>query len=1105
LARRIEVDVASHHRTIDPILPELRSALSDLVPTAPTIPLISTTGHADGTTRDFDADYWVANLRDPVRFAQAVTVALEDHDTFLEVSPHPLLTYAIADTLESTSSTDDCVVTSAMKRGEDETLFFHTQLATLGAAEPDSGRFVHIPPAPWLHSTYWVANRLRSRTDAHPLLGVHVEMPGGRDHAWQADAGTGLGWLADHQVDGQAVMPAAGFAEMALAAGSQALGVPPAAVAADRLEVERMLPLDRATQVTTQLSRDTETGGRVEIHSRSARGTWCRHAVAHVGMAQRDVSARRPDPAAEAGTAVSPAEFYATLRHAGLCQGPAFTALTRIVRRPGGVVETEIVLPDEVADHPSYCIHPVMLDAALQSLAAAVPAQSPQDPTAKPYLPASLARIRVFGRVGRRARCHAELVDHGEGGGRSGRITLVDDTGTPTAEIAGVELRRIDSGTVLPLERKVFDTVWVESPETGRASSAELAGKPAGSWLVLADPDAESAAETTALVAAFTARLRSPTRHVISAELSDEAALSAAFAETAADPQRPPVGVIVFVGKRSFEGTDDDGPVARARGLIWAVLQAAQVAARATTDGPHPTSPRLWVITRNGLPVGDDDPGDPAVGALQGLIRTWRFPGEAARVLADEPDLAATLVDLDSADDPDNLVATLIGELESTPGDDLVAWRQQRRYVQRLSRAALDAGERAAAIRADGSYIVTGGLGGLGMVAARWLARRGAGRLILNGRTDPQRSDLGDLANAADVVFVRGDIAAPGVAEQLVAAAEETGRPLRGVIHAAGVSGDGLVAAVTRDGLERVWAAKAAGALRLHAVTTTRQLDWWVGFSSMASLLGLPGQAAYATANAWLDGLAAWRRASGLPATVINWGQWSDVGMSRSLTFSVLDPTTPDEGIEALEALVGANLTRVGVARLRLDRATAAIPGFRELGYFQRVVPELDAALDSAVVQQMDPEPAATGGDRSAAGEPDRPGAASPPAWSQMSAEDARVALQTELQSILASELRMPASAVDPDVPFPALGMDSMMAMMVMRQTQRLVGIELSLTMLQNHPTISSLAAHLAETLAPQHASVQGVSDRIESASSVLDELFDHVESASAGSESGIQ
>ena len=254
---------------------------------------------------------------------------------------------------------------------------------------------------------------------------------------------------------------------------------------------------------------------------------------------------------------------------------------------------------------------------------------------------------------------------------------------------------------------------------------------------------------------------------------------------------------------------------------------------------------------------------------------------------------------------------------------------------------------------------------------------RGAGRLVLNGRTEPsdgQQSDLADLANSAEIVFVPGDIASPGVAERLVAAAEETGRPLRGVVHAAGVSADGRGGGCSPG---KVW--NGCGRPRWPAPCgctqrrPTRQLDWWVGFSSMASLLGLPGQMAYASANAWLDALVAWRRASGLPATTINWGQWSDVGMSRSLTYSVLDPITPGEGIEALESLVGGNLTRVGVARLRLDRAVAATPEFRELGYFERVLGEFDT------VERRRTDRSLTIGDRSVAPVRD---------WSQIPAED---------------------------------------------------------------------------------------------------------------------
>jgi phthiocerol/phenolphthiocerol synthesis type-I polyketide synthase D len=1082
LARRIEVDVASHHPTIDPILPELRSALSGLAPTTPKIPILTTTyDHIGAEAPVFDAGYWAANLRNPVRFSQAVAAAGADHGTFIEISPQPLLTHAVTESLRPVRARGGVHVAATVNRDNQETLTFHTHLAAvrppldgISQSADSAGRLVDIPPTPWLHSRYWVAGRSvgRGLAGAHPLLGVHIEMPSGRDHVWQADVGTEvIPWLADHKVHGQSVMPVAAFAEMALAAGSEALGLPVHSVGLSRLEVEQMLALDGQTEVTTQLVRSADNGIRVEIHSRSAGGYWCRHAVGCVDVAPRDVPVHPPNPPVDAGTVVSPADFYAALRRTGAHHGQAFAALTRIVHMPGGSVESEIMLPDEAAPHRGYRVHPVMLDAALQGLAAAMPVESLTDSTEVTYLPVSLGTIRVFGDVGRRARCRAELISvDDDGAGMLGRVTLMDEAGTATAEVTGVYLRRVQRRMVpLPLARKVFDTVWVEassSSEMGPATSAAAAG----SWLVLADDDTKLIADD------FGAGFGSPTRRMISADLSDESAVLEAFAKTAAEPELPPVGVIVFVGERSFDGTDADGALARARELIWAISATA----RAVVGGWHGKSPRLWLVTRNGLVVGGDESGDPAIGALKGLIRVLAY---------EHPDLRAALVDLDTTDD---VLARLTTELGSSGSDDLIAWRGERRYVERLSRATLGARERDPVVRPDGSYILTGGLGGLGMVVARWLVDNGAGRVVLNGRTGPsdgQRSNLADLESRAEIAVVRGDIASPGVAERLVAAAEETGRPLRGVVHAAAVIDDHLVANLSRESLERVWAPKAPGALRLHEVTTNRQLDWWVGSSSVASLLGSPGQAASACANAWLDALVGWRRASGLPATTINWGQWSDVGIARSLTLSVLDPIAPAEAIEALESVLAGNQTRVGVTRLRLDRAAAAFPEIHQLGYFAGVVEELDALRD---------------GDRSTVDDRNR-GVAPVRAWSQMSAEDLCAELEIGLRAILAGELQMPESSVDIDQPFPELGVDSMMAMNLLREAKQLVGIELSVTMLWNHPTISSLAAYVAELLAPQkEPEKEDVDVMPESEGSVLDALFDSVEAASAGSESGI-
>ena len=352
LARRVEVDVASHHPTVDPILAELKDALADLKPMTPRIPLISTVGQSGSAAAKFDADYWVVNLRNPVRFSQAVATAAENHTTFVEVSPHPLLTHGIGETLASVSSRDRFNVTAAMKRGDDETLSVHEQLATLGvtAQDTDGRRRVDIPASPWLHASYWVEKKPAGPrlTNVHPLLGAHVEMPSGHEHVWQTDIGVEtLPWLADHTIQGRAVVSAAGFAEMALAAAGQALG----ASVVTALEIERPLILDAQTRVTTQLSQDPDVN-RVEIHARSAGGSWSRYAVADIEVVD---APRRPAAHGEG---------------------------------------TEIVLPDEVADHPEYRIHPVLLDAALRQLAAAIPAESDDDTS---YQAVSVETIRVFG------------------------------------------------------------------------------------------------------------------------------------------------------------------------------------------------------------------------------------------------------------------------------------------------------------------------------------------------------------------------------------------------------------------------------------------------------------------------------------------------------------------------------------------------------------------------------------------------------------------------------------------------------------------------------------------------------------------------------------
>jgi len=929
LARRIEVDVASHSPIIDPILPELRSALADLAPQRPSIPIITTVFENSQST--MDAAYWSANLRNPVRFHQAVSAAGADHHTFVEISPHPVLTYAITDTLDGASSH---LVMSAMNREHDQTLFFHTQLAALGvtAADHSSGRLVDLPPTPWQHSRFWVADRsAMSRLAAgHPLLGVHIEMPSSGGHVWQSDVGTDVcPWLADHKVFGQPIMPAAGFAEIALAAASEALAAADTVI--KQFEVEQMLPLDNHTRLTTQLIRNADSTIRVEIYSRSSSGEFTRHATARVEQAPRDAAPAYREPSGSSNaTTVSPADFYALLRQTGQHHGPAFAGLTRISRLPDGSAETEITFPDEAPRHPEYRLHPVVLDSALQSMAAAVSDGEVAGSAEASYLPVSFETIRVYRDIGRHLRCRAQLTNLDGGSGKLGKVVLIDDSGSVAAEVDGIYLRRVERRAVpLPLTQKIFDAEWVESPISADAetSATDVAR---GSWLVLADP--ALGPEAKSMADEFVGRWHSPDRRVHTAKLDDESAMLAAFAETAGDPELPPVGIVVFVGGAST-GLDD-GQVA-AREAVWSITTVV----RAVVGTWHGRSPRLWLVTRGGLSVHDDEPVAPATAALTGLVRALAF---------EHPDLRATMLDLDATHDPFTaLTEELHHSATASVGDDVIAHRGDHRFVERLSHATIDASKHNPVVRPGAAYIVTGGLGGLGLVVARWLVDRGAGRVVLNGRSEPndeQRKVLTELEARAEIVVVRGDVAAPGVAESLIEAAGKSN--LRGIVHGAAVIEDSLVFSMTRDNLERVWAPKAAGALRMHHASTDCELDWWLGFSSVASLLGSPGQGAYACASAWLDALVGWRRKAGLPAAAINWGPWSEVGVAQELVGSVLDTITPAEGIEALDALLAADRALTGVARLRADRALIAFPEIRGIGYFTRVVEELDSVGD---------------------------------------------------------------------------------------------------------------------------------------------------------------
>ncbi|KAA0103223.1 type I polyketide synthase [Mycolicibacterium sp. P1-5] len=345
--------------------------------------------------------------------------------------------------------------------------------------------------------------------------------------------------------------------------------------------------------------------------------------------------------------------------------------------------------------------------------------------------------------------------------------------------------------------------------------------------------------------------------------------------------------------------------------------------------------------------------------------------------------------------------------------------------------------EQATPFRADGAYLVTGGLGGLGLFLAEKMAIAGCGRIVLTSRSQPTLKALETIelirAMGADVVVHCGDIADPGTAQRMVEAAAATGLPVRGVLHAAAVIDDATLANITDDIIERSWAPKAYGAWNLHTATAGEPLDWFCSFSSAAALVGSPGQGAYAAANSWLDAFTRWRRSQGLPGTAIAWGAWSRIGRATKLA-ETAGAITPDEGAYALDVL------------LRHDRAYT--------GY----APTVDNTWLTAFAQ------------RSPFAEAFKLTGQGPTSTSRLHAELSELPRQewpTRLRHLISEQVSLILRrSIDPDRPLSEYGVDSLGALELRTRIEAETGVRLTPSDLAVG-TIRGLAELLCERLAP--------------------------------------
>jgi myxalamid-type polyketide synthase MxaB len=348
-----------------------------------------------------------------------------------------------------------------------------------------------------------------------------------------------------------------------------------------------------------------------------------------------------------------------------------------------------------------------------------------------------------------------------------------------------------------------------------------------------------------------------------------------------------------------------------------------------------------------------------------------------------------------------------------------------------------------APVRRDGSYLIAGGLGELGLKVAAWMARQGAGRVLLCGRGKPGPSAsraLDEITRAGtQVEVVQADITSLEQVRTLIGVADRQDLPLRGIVHAAGVLRDRLLQEMSWEDMQEVLGPKVDGAWNLHLASRACPLDFFVCFSSTASTLGSAGQANYAAANAFLDALAHQRRAQGLPALSINWGPWAEAGMAARLgeeaarrrAANGIGDIAPEAGLRVMERLLsdrGVIQAMVSPMDWRKFLARGGRPFFETVGERRR--PEVESDVLSRLQE-------------------------SPP-------DQRRLVLTTYVATQVAKAVGLAsADAIGPDQRFMDLGIDSLIAIELRNRLQSDLGVgPLAQTVIFDHPTLRLLVDH---------------------------------------------
>lgn len=1017
--RRLAVSHAFHSALMEPILNEFAEVLNKISFHEPSLTIISNvTGKPIGK-EIATPDYWLRHLRSTVHFGKGFQFLIDSaYRCFIELGAKPVL----LGMARLNSQLKEVLWLPSIVPAKDEQAQMYRSLATLFVNGYSiewtevfkQGTRIDLPTYPFQRERYWLSNSQFSvadiKTKLHPFISDVKKLATGEIIFEGEISSDNPEYLQGHKVFGKILFPATGFIEAILAA-SQKIFTDNLAII-QNVSIHQGLLLSQSPttlQIIFKPKKSSSYGFEI-FSSDSSQDNWILHVS---GEINKNLAQRRKDAEEDRGESVAISRFYELYQQMGISYGKEFQAIQEL-RYLGNGSQAKISI-DRSLVNQRYSLHPVLLDACLQSIGAAFPEIHGKEL----YLPYGFSSLEFFGNPGSQAwtRIYIKSDTNGE---ISVDVDIYDEKEQLCARFTDLVARRTNPTVLQRLWPENVKNLFYQVQWKNLNLISTIAANTNNSWLVFVHPSTAF----NQLINLF----KQAGEQVITVQLGDDYKCHSQHKFVINPSQKSDF-------ERLYQEVYPSGEFPTGVIFAWeadTVYKSCNAALHLiqTITTKWKKLPDLWLVTRGANRVLTETSLRPEQSSLWGL---------GAVINNEYPQMRCVCLDLSPTVEPDES-EFLFNEFHTSSSETRLALRQGNRYGARLVSATIPPAQKQQIVSKEGAYLITGGLGKLGLLMAEWLSKMGASHLVLCSRNVKSQPEAiaSLIKNGTQVTIVSADITSPADIEQIFSRFGTDLPPLRGVIHAAGVLDDGLVSSQTWERYQNVMRPKVEGILLLDRYTRNLSLDFFIAFSSAAVILGSPGQSSYAAANAFMDALMQQRQSLGLPGISINWGAWdtgNEIDKQRFASWGIKSMSS-DTALEYLSKLILGNISQGAI--LEIDWSTFNQAFNINQPFFGEVITPTKNTQNAKLLEQL----------------------------KSVSIDERTTTLSQGIEQILREVTGLSTTNVIPQqTSFLELGLNSLMVLEFKNRLENNLACILSSSVILDYPNITSITNYMREKI----------------------------------------